>query len=356
MISGRNHRPSRVVTITPRLKAELSDGILVVTADKSTLFEFRWGRPHRVRSMAQHLSDLVFHYQANADGFDVLGELGSGLSSNVMLWREKRTQQRYAVKLIDKARLLRNGSMDAIFRERAALLRAHHPFIVQLHFTFETDTNFVIGLEYVPGGELFERVERLNSTLPMGEVQLYVAEIATALNYLHTINIIYRDLKPENILLDAEGHIKLTDFGSVKISERKGARASAICGTSEYLAPEILNNTSYTGAVDWWALGILTYELLFGKTPFSSKNESKMFHDIVCSKPRFRDDADPTVIDFIKKLLKKDPQKRLNFRALKKHAFFHGMNFKDVQRKRIRPAFVPPAPKAPKALGKEPTT
>jgi serine/threonine protein kinase len=219
---------------------------------------------------------------------------------------------------------------------------------------FETAMSFVIGLEYVPGGELFRRVEHENTKLPLDEVRLYIAEIATALNYLHTIKIIYRDLKPENVLLDADGHIKLTDFGSVKVAEKMVASAPRICGTSEYLAPEIVSGAIDTPAVDWWALGILTYELLFGKTPFFTRNESKMYHDIVCAKPRFRDGTDPTVIDFIKKLLKKNPEKRLRFKAIKEHSFFNGMNFKDVQHKRIQPLFVPPAPENPNTPGKEP--
>ena len=194
-------------------------------------------------------------------------------------------------------------------------------------------------MEYAAGGELFYHIERRNK-LSYEEVILYIAEISIALNYLHENNIIYRDLKPENILLDSEGHIKLTDFGLAKVLQET-EYTSTMCGTVEYLAPEMIQHRSYTKSVDWWELGILTYELLFGQTPFFNQNKSKILNSIVKSQPKFPKNVDPIIKDFILQLLTKEPNKRPDFEQIKVNPFFKNLNFEDAFKKKIIPSYIP---------------
>jgi serine/threonine protein kinase len=275
--------------------------------------------------------------------FDILTVLGKGYYGKVMLCRKKLTGEAYAIKTVRKSRLIKANKLQTIFTERNALISARHPFIVQMHFAFQTDTKFYLGLELVSGGELFRHMCDVG-TLPISEAQLYVAEISLALDYLHSINIIYRDLKPENIMLDTDGHVKITDFGLAKQVTTKVPRTNSFCGTPEYLAPEIVEEVPYTAAVDWWALGILTYELLFGTTPFYRKHKARMYKEIETKEVTFPGGADPTAVDFISGLLRKNPEERLDFQGIKAHPFMARLDFTDVLAKKCKPEFVPTVP------------
>ena len=281
--------------------------------------------------------------QYTMDDFDIISVIGQGYYGKVMLCQEKRRKKIYAIKTVHKARLIKSDKIHTIFAERNILLRVKHPFIVRICFAFQTSTKFYLGLEYVPGGELFKHLCD-KDTLPIDEVRLYIAEVALALEYLHTQHIIYRDLKPENVLLDLEGHTKLTDFGLVK-DLGAGASTTTFCGTSEYLAPEIVTEKPYDDAIDWWSLGVFTYELLFGETPFHHKNKSKMFDDIVNKDPKFPNDVDPDARDFVLGLLKKKPQDRFNFEQIKAHPFLNSLDFDKVLNKEYKPKYIPPKPK-----------
>jgi serine/threonine protein kinase len=242
---------------------------------------------------------------------------------------------------VHKNRLIKTNKVHTIFTEKDALMRVRHPFIVQIYFAFQTETKFYIGLELVSGGELFKHLCDVGQ-LSVPESRLYIAELALALDYLHSMKIIYRDLKPENIMLDADGHLKLTDFGLVKQVKERGGSTSTFCGTPEYLAPEMVEQRPYTEAIDWWALGILLYEILFGQTPFYRRQKAVMYKVIGTQEVQFPPGSDPVAVDFISGLLQKNPEKRLNFQRMKNHAFFKGMNFDDVLAKKYKPLYVPP--------------
>ena len=275
------------------------------------------------------------------DCLEILSVLGRGYYGKVMLVKKKGTNELYAIKTVHKARLVEAQKVHTIIAERNILIKARHPFIVNLCFAFQTSTKFYLGLEYVPGGELFRHAKEVGK-LSISETRLYIAQVALALEHLHGIGVIYRDLKPENILLAADGTIKLTDFGLSKdISLSLQEATQTFCGTSEYLAPEVIKRNPYSFPIDWWSLGILTYELLYGETPFYNRNRMKMFNAIASSEPKFPSDADDFSIDFIKKLLNKDPTKRATFVSLKNHPFWGGLNFDDVLARRIRPQFIP---------------
>ena len=271
--------------------------------------------------------------------FNILAVLGRGYYGKVMLCENKTTKEIYAIKTIHKSRLIQSNKVHTVIAERNILTKAQHPFIVSLKFAFQTPSKFYLGLEYAPGGELFFHMQK-RGNLPLIDVRLYIAEICLAIDHLHKIGIIYRDLKPENVLLDAEGHVKLTDFGLSK-DLNYACSTTTFCGTSEYLAPEIVRREPYTFAVDWWAIGILTYELLFGVTPFAHPNRARLFQNILEKDPVFPPSVSPEVLQFITTVLNKDPLKRPGFEQIKTMPFFGGMNFDDVLQKKIKPYFVP---------------
>ena len=273
------------------------------------------------------------------DSFDILSTLGRGSYGKVMLVQKKSDQKLFAIKSIRKSILVQSHKVHTVFNERNILVKAKHPFIVELLSAFQTEAKFYLVLEYVPGGELFTYVKK-KRTLPVVEARLYIAEIGMALEYLHKLGIVYRDLKTENILLGQDGHVKLTDFGLSKDLSFMEVTTS-FCGTNEYLAPEIIRREQYSFMVDWWTLGILTYEILFGVTPFSNVNRARMFQAITLSEPRFPPGADPNAVDFISRLLDKNPKKRAKFSDLQSHPFWDGMDFQDVLEKKIQPVYIP---------------
>ena len=277
------------------------------------------------------------------DDFNIISVIGRGYYGKVMLVENKYSKEIYALKSIHKDRLIEEKKVNTVLRERNVLAKINHPFIVQIKFAFQNEKKVYIGLEYVPGGELFRMLQLVPSLAPKA-VRFYIAEVALALEYIHSLGIIYRDLKTENILITQKGHLKLTDFGLAKIvdtEDGEGGSTKTFCGTNEYLAPEIVKHEAYGYAIDWWALGILTYELTFGETPFCNQSKKVIYEKILHDEPFFPAETPEETVDFIKKLLKKDPKKRGNFNDLKNHPFWHGLNFDNVAALKVKPPFRP---------------
>ncbi|EAX88277.1 AGC family protein kinase [Trichomonas vaginalis G3] len=271
--------------------------------------------------------------------FKIIAVIGRGFYGKVMLCENKTTHEIVAIKSIHKSRLIQSNKVHTVIAERNILTKVQHPFIVSLRFAFQTASKFYLGLEYAPGGELFFHMQK-NGSLPLYDIKLYIAEICMALHHLHSIGIVYRDLKPENILLDKDGYIKLTDFGLSK-DMSYATQTNTFCGTSEYLAPEIVHRQPYTVAVDWWAVGILTYELLFGVTPFAHSNRARLFQNILEKEPTFPINTNPQILRFISALLTKDAKLRPNYDQIIQMPFFEGINFDDLLAKKIKPTFIP---------------
>lgn len=284
-------------------------------------------------------SQSIKDHTTTMDDFIIYSVLGRGFYGKVMLCQKKGGKELYAIKSIHKARLVKAHKVHTAFRERNVLLKIKHPFIVSLSFAFQSLTKFYLGLEYVPGGELFRYLQK-RGPLTIKEARFYAGEIGLALSHLHSQGVIYRDLKPENVLLDEEGHIKLTDFGLAKDTVNDST-TNTFCGTAEYLAPEIIRKEDYSFAIDWWSYGCLVYEMCFGQTPFYDNNKSRIFTRIEVESPYFPPNADPVIIDFVSQFLIKDPAERKTFDQMKDHRFWNHLDFNALLNKQIKPEFVP---------------
>lgn len=252
----------------------------------------------------------------------------------------------FAMKVLRKATIVRNQKDTAHTRaERNILESIKHPFIVDLKYAFQTGYKLYLILEYMCGGELFRRLN-IEGFVMEDSARFYLCEIILALQHLHLQGIIYRDLKPENILLDADGHIKLTDFGLCKEHIQEGALTHTFCGTIEYMAPEILTKSGHGKAVDWWSLGSLTYDMLTGAPPFTANNRKKTIEKILQGKLSFPGYVTADAADFIRKLLRRQVAHRLgstqaDAEEVKAHRFFKHINWDDVISRKLEPPFKP---------------
>nr|XP_026235842.1 cAMP-dependent protein kinase catalytic subunit PRKX-like [Urocitellus parryii] len=192
--------------------------------------------------------------------FDILATVGTGTFGRVHLVKEKAAKNYFALKVMSIPEVIRLKQEQHVHNEKSVLMEVNHPFLVKLFWTSHDDRFLYMLMEYVPGGELFSYL-RNRGRFPCSTGLFYATEIVCAIEYLHCRDIVYRDLKPENILLDRDGHIKLTDFGFAK---KLVDRTWTLCGTPEYLAPEVIQSKGHGRAVDWWALGILIFEMVAG--------------------------------------------------------------------------------------------
>ncbi|XP_056142457.1 serine/threonine-protein kinase Sgk2b isoform X2 [Lampris incognitus] len=277
--------------------------------------------------------------------FDYLKVIGQGSFGKVLLARHRESGSHYAVKVLQKQVILKRKEQRHVMVERNVLLKGlKHPFLVGLHFSFQTPNTLYFVLDYVNGGELFYHLQREGS-FPEPRATFYAAEMASALGYLHHLDIVYRDLKPENILLDGEGHVMLTDFGLCKEGVAIGGTTHTFCGTPEYLAPEVLKGHSYCPAVDWWSLGSVLFEMLYGLPPFYSRSKVEMYERILHAPLKLRRGASRAARSLLEGLLERDASKRLggsrDFVELQCHPFFVSINWDDLLARKVPPPFVP---------------
>ncbi|XP_045445525.1 ribosomal protein S6 kinase beta-1 [Melitaea cinxia] len=250
----------------------------------------------------------------------------------------------FAMKVLKKASIVRNQKDTAHTKaERNILEAVKHPFIVELVYAFQTGGKLYLILEYLSGGELFMHLEREGIFLE-DTACFYLSEIILALEHLHSLGIIYRDLKPENVLLDAQGHVKLTDFGLCKEHIQEGIVTHTFCGTIEYMAPEILTRSGHGKAVDWWSLGALMYDMLIGQPPFTGDNRTKTIEKILKGKLMLPAYLTQDARDLIRRLMKRSETQRLGATgaaAVRSHAFFKHVKWDDVFARRLEPPIKP---------------
>lgn len=276
--------------------------------------------------------------------FDILRTLGTGSFGRVHLVQSKHNQRFYAVKVLKKAQVVKMKQVEHTNDERKMLGEVKHPFLITLWGTFQDSRNLYMVMDFVEGGELFSLL-RKSGRFPNPVAKFYAAEVTLALEYLHSRNIIYRDLKPENLLLDRHGHLKITDFGFAK---RVPDKTWTLCGTPDYLAPEVVSNKGYNKSVDWWSLGILIYEMLCGYTPFwDSGSPMKIYENILRGKVKYPAYINPDAQDLLERLITADLTKRLGnlyggSQDVKTHPWFAEVTWDRLARKDIDAPYTPP--------------
>ena len=263
--------------------------------------------------------------------------------------RKKDTGRIYAMKVLSKKVIVQKKEVAHTLGERNILVRtamADSPFIVGLKFSFQTPTDLYLVTDFMSGGELFWHLQK-EGRFNEARAKFYIAELILALQHLHQYQIVYRDLKPENILLDANGHIALCDFGLSKANLQKDDTTNTFCGTTEYLAPEVLlDEAGYTTMVDFWSLGVLVFEMCCGWSPFYAEDTQQMYKNIAFGKVRFPRDALSTEgRNFVKGLLNRNPKHRLGANGdaeeLKNHPFFADVEWDAFLKKLVVPPFKP---------------
>jgi len=296
------------------------------------------------------LSDMLLKSskiaKAEPSHFELLKVLGQGSFGKVFMVRKiygKDKGKIFAMKVLKKATLKVRDRVRTKM-ERDILADVSFPFIVNLHYAFQTEGKLYLVLEFLRGGDLFTRLSK-EVMFTEEDVKFYLAELAMALDHLHGLGIIYRDLKPENILLDVDGHIKLTDFGLSKESifdtEKK---TYSFCGTVEYMAPEVVNRRGHGTASDWWSYGVLMFEMLTGSLPFQGSNRKDTMTMILKAKLGMPQFLSPNAQLLLRSLFKRNPHNRLGYNGLgeiKSQPFFKTIDFDQLYEKKLSPPFKP---------------
>ncbi|GAW07461.1 agc yank protein kinase [Lentinula edodes] len=286
--------------------------------------------------------------------FVLLRCVGKGAFGKVRVVQHKQTRDLYALKYINKTKCVKMKAVANVIQERRLLEEVDHPFIVNLRYAFQDDENCFFVLDLMLGGDLRFHLERLGS-LQEDVVKFYVAQLSSAVEFLHEIGIMHRDIKPDNILLDERGNAHLTDFNiAVHFSERK---LTGVAGSMAYMAPEILAKRGYTCHIDWWSLGVCAYELIFGRRPFRGRTNSDLTYSISKDPLKWPEDAEkkctrPGML-VIKGLLDRDPARRFGckpngegYQELRRHPWFKTIDWDTLESKEQIPPFIPDSKKA----------
>jgi len=275
------------------------------------------------------------------DMFSTLSVIGKGSYAKVLLVRKNDTGQLYAMKVLKKENVEKKNQDKHVKVERTILSEIDHPFVIKFKGSFQNEKKLFFILEYCPGGELFNLLAK-KRRFSEDQTRFYAAQIVLAIEHLHSKDIVYRDLKPENVLIDDKGYIRITDFGLSRTNVKDANGAKSICGTPEYLAPEIVMRLEYGKAVDWWTVGSIIYEMLVGAPPFYVENRQELFEKIKFDVPKYPSSLSPNAKNLIEALLKKDPAKRLGTTSkVRDHPWFEDVNWQALYEKKYEAPFVP---------------
>uniref|UniRef100_A0A7E4W727 Protein kinase domain-containing protein n=1 Tax=Panagrellus redivivus TaxID=6233 RepID=A0A7E4W727_PANRE len=285
----------------------------------------------------------------SVDNFRLISVLGRGHFGKVILSQFKPTKQYYALKVLKKGDILGRDEVESLMVEKRIFeiaSRNKHPFLVNLFAGFQTSEHVFFVMEYSMGGDLMRHIH--DDIFSEERACFYAACVLLGLEFLHSHKIIYRDLKLDNLLLDKDGYVKLADFGLCKEGMGPTDRTSTFCGTPEFLAPEVLTETSYTRAIDWWGLGVLIFEMLVGEPPFSGEDEEEIFDSIVNDDVRYPRFLSIEAIAIMRRLMRKNPEKRIgsgeeDASEVKRQRFFGIIHhqFDALLAKELKPNFVP---------------
>ncbi|ODV85552.1 hypothetical protein CANARDRAFT_176000 [[Candida] arabinofermentans NRRL YB-2248] len=281
------------------------------------------------------------------DDFNFLAVLGKGNFGKVMLAESVHSKQLCAIKVLKKDFIIQNDEVESTKSEKRVFLianKGNHPFLLNLHQCFQTENRIYFVMEYITGGDLMWHVQQKRFSLK--RAQFYAAEVLLALKFLHENGVVYRDLKLDNILLTIDGHIKLADYGLCKENMWHGNKTSTFCGTPELMAPEILKEQGYDKAVDWWAFGVLLYQMLLTKSPFKGEDEDEVFNAILTDEPLYPINMARDAVDILQRLLTRDPTQRLgsgptDAEEIMAHPYFANINFDDIFHCRTPAPYLP---------------
>ncbi|KAI8333940.1 hypothetical protein BC941DRAFT_433396 [Chlamydoabsidia padenii] len=296
---------------------------------------------------ARKATPVQLSRRVGLDDFNLLAVLGKGNFGKVMLAEEKYTNELYAIKVLKKRFVLDNDEVDSTRSEKRVFLVANqerHPFLVNLHSTFQTETRIYFVMEYISGGDLMMHIQR--EQFSEKRARFYACEVLLALEHFHKHGIIYRDLKLDNIMLCLDGHIKLVDYGLCKENMFNNNTTNTFCGTPEFIAPEILLEQRYNRSVDWWAFGVLIYEMLLGQSPFKGEDEDEIFDAVLEDEILYPMTMSRNCVSICQKLLERNPARRLGSgksdgQEVRQHVFFSGVNWDDLLAKKVTPPYLP---------------
>ncbi|KAJ2540165.1 cAMP-dependent protein kinase catalytic subunit, partial [Coemansia sp. RSA 1933] len=274
--------------------------------------------------------------------FDIFRTVGTGSFGRVRLVRHKQTGKYFAMKVLRKSHVVRAKQVEHVNSERRILAECNCPFIVYMLGTCQDQVNLYFFMEYVVGGELFTYLRRYHQ-FPSPVAKFYAAEVLLALEYMHARSIIWRDTKPENILLDSSGHVKLTDMGFAK---KVVDRTWTLCGTPDYLAPEVIQAKGYGKSVDWWALGVLIFEMIAGYPPFYDEDHYRLYEKIMAGRIQWPAQFDPVARDLVSRLLTADLSRRLGnlhrgSADIKDHRWFAEVDWNRLAAREIPAPLIP---------------
>jgi len=272
--------------------------------------------------------------------FSTLAMVGKGGFGSVHQVVFKSTNEIMAMKTLKKKHLIKTNSVDNTMAENIILRKVRHPFIVRLHYAFQSESKLHLVMDFINGGHLLHHMHK-EAIFSESQAKFYIAEVILAIEHLHSLDITHRDLKPENVLLDPSGHCLLTDFGFAKENVLTPESCSSFCGTLEYMAPEVVKKSKYGKPADCWAVGVLLYDMLVGHPPWQHKNDNQLSKKIMNDKLRLPRDLSKDCVSLIKGLLQRDIKSRLTIKQLKSHKFFNGQSWAKMLRREIQPPIVP---------------
>lgn len=281
-------------------------------------------------------------YQYGLADYDSIKVIGTGAYGEVFLVRNKCTLSYHAMKVVEKAVVVERKHVDHLIHEKKILESIQFPFLISISSAFKDNVYLYLVLPYLPGGELFTVMQNYGS-FSDDVAKFYISQMVLAVEYLHYCQIVHRDIKPENILIEINGYLKLCDFGFGKVISKK---TWTLCGTPEYLAPEVITSKGYTFSVDYWALGVLIYEMTVGYPPFYAAKPDKLYEKVLSGQYKCPDEISQECKSLIKAFLQVDPLKRLgSFKGgvydIKSHPWFSDINWQCILNQSLEAPILP---------------